>query len=77
MKCNNIHIIGVPGRKREQGIVNLSEEIMAEDFPNLVKEKGTSPEPRNEKKIGHKELRSGERKNITSKIVLIVKSMTI
>ena len=39
MKCNNIWIIGVPeGEEREQGIENLFEEIMTENFPNLAKE---------------------------------------
>lgn len=42
MKCNNIHIIGVPeGEESEQGTETLFEEIMAESFPNLVKEKVT------------------------------------
>ena len=42
MKCNNICIIGVPeGEEREQGIKDLSEEIMTENFCNLVKEKDT------------------------------------
>ena len=39
MKCNNIHIIGVPeGKESEQKIENLFEEIMTENFPNLMKE---------------------------------------
>ena len=39
------HIIGVPeGVENEQGIENLFEEILAENFLNLVKEKRhTSP----------------------------------
>ena len=42
MKCNNIHIMGIPeGEESEQGIKNLFEEIMSENFPNLVKEKVT------------------------------------
>ena len=37
---NNVHIIGLPeGEKSEQGIENLYEEIMPENFPNLVKKK--------------------------------------
>ena len=40
MKCNNIHIIGVPeGEESQQGIENLFEEIMIENFLILVKEK--------------------------------------
>ena len=43
MKRNNIHIIGIPeGEESEPGIKNLSEEIMIENFPNLVEEKDTS-----------------------------------
>ena len=39
MKYNNNCIIGVPeGEQREQWIKNLFEEIMTENFPNLVKE---------------------------------------
>ena len=38
IKHNNICIIGAPeGEEREQGIDNLSEEMMIENFPNLVK----------------------------------------
>ena len=38
----NIHIIGIPeGEESEQGIENLFEEIMTENFPNLGKENGT------------------------------------
>ena len=39
MKHNNIYIVGIPqGEESEQGIKNLFEEIMAENFLNLVKE---------------------------------------
>ena len=35
----NIHVIGVPQKEeREKGRENLLEEIMAENFPNLMKE---------------------------------------
>ena len=38
MKCNNIHIIGIPeGEEKEQGIENWFEKIMTENFPNLVR----------------------------------------
>ena len=38
-KHTNILIIGVPeGEEKEQEIGNLSEKIMKENFPNLVKE---------------------------------------
>ena len=40
-KCrtgNNIHIIGIPeGEEEEQGIENLFEEVMMENFPNLMR----------------------------------------
>ena len=37
--CSNIQIIGVPeGEKQQQEIENLFEQIMKENFPNLVKE---------------------------------------
>lgn len=36
---NNIYIIRAPeGKKGEQGVKNLFEEIMTKTFPNLVKE---------------------------------------
>ena len=42
MKHNNIHIIGIPeGEEEEQGIENLFEEVMMENFPNLMREKVT------------------------------------
>ena len=38
-KCSNIQIIGVPeGEEEEQEIKNLFEQIMRENFPDLVKE---------------------------------------
>ena len=44
-KYNNIHIIRISEKEdREQGTKNLFEEIMTENFPNLLKEKRhTSP----------------------------------
>ena len=42
MKCNNIHIIGIPeGGEEEQGIENLFEKVMMENFPNFMREKVT------------------------------------
>ena len=38
MKCSNILIIGVPEGEQQQEIENLFEQIMKENFPNLVKE---------------------------------------
>ena len=40
---NNIHIIGIPEREEEeeQGIENLFEKEMMENFPNLMREKVT------------------------------------
>ena len=43
MKRNNIHIIGIPeGEEEEQGIENLFEKVMMENFPNLMGEKGSN-----------------------------------
>ena len=41
MICNNIHIIGTPEGEedKEQGIENLFENVMMENFPNLRREK--------------------------------------
>ena len=42
MKRNNIGIIGIPeGEEEEQGIENLFEKVMMENFPNLRREKVT------------------------------------
>ena len=42
MKWNNIHIIGIPeGEEEEKGTENLSEKLMMENFPNLMREKVT------------------------------------
>ena len=39
-KRNNIHKIGVPeGEEEEQGIENLFEKVMMENFPILMREK--------------------------------------
>ena len=38
LKCNNIHIIGVPNMKREIKTAEVSfEQSIAENFPNLKK----------------------------------------
>ena len=42
MKRNHIYIIGVPeGEEEEQGIENLFEKVMMENFPNFMREKVT------------------------------------
>ena len=41
MKCNNIHIIGIPEEEEEQRIENLLEKVIMENFPNLMREKVT------------------------------------
>ena len=39
MKHNNICIIGISeGEEEEQGIENLFEKVMMENFPNLTRE---------------------------------------
>ena len=35
MKHNKIHIIGISEREEEDGIENLFEKVMMENFPNL------------------------------------------
>ena len=42
MKRNNIHTIGIlDAEEEEQGIENLLEKVMMENFPNLMREKVT------------------------------------
>ena len=44
VKCNNVRIIGVPeGEDRNQEVENLFEEMIMENFPNLVKEIDIQP----------------------------------
>ena len=37
-RCSIIHIIGVSEEQKAQGIGNLFEKIMKENFPNFMKE---------------------------------------
>ena len=40
MKRNNIHKIRIPeGEEEEQGIENLFQKVIIENFPNLMREK--------------------------------------
>ena len=39
MKYNNIHIIGIPEGEDEQGIEDLFERVMIENFLNMMTEK--------------------------------------
>ena len=42
IKCNNIHIIGVPeGEEREKGPEKIFKEIIVKNFPNMGKEIST------------------------------------
>ena len=41
MKRNNIRIIGIPEGEEEQGIENLFEKVMMENFLNLIREEVT------------------------------------
>ena len=41
MKHNNIHIKGIPEGEEELGIENLFEQVIMENFPNLMREKVT------------------------------------
>ena len=34
IKCNNIHIMGVPKEEKEKGEEHLFQEIIAGNFPN-------------------------------------------
>ena len=56
-KRNNIRIIGIPeGEEDEQGIENLLEKVMMENFPNLMREKVTEiQEIQSPKQEEHKE----------------------
>ena len=54
-KCSKIRIIGVPEREKdEQKVENVFEQIMKENFPNLVKEIDFQ-EAQSPKEVGPKE----------------------
>ena len=58
LKRSNIRIIGVPEGEQQQEIENLFEQIMKENFPNLVKENrllGSTGSPESPKEVGPKE----------------------
>ena len=44
MKHNDICIIEIPGEEEEQGIKNMFEKLMMENYPNVMREK--SPKSR-------------------------------
>ena len=47
MKRNNIHTVGIPkGEEEEQGIDNMFEKVIMENFPNLRREKVTQIQER-------------------------------
>ena len=60
MKWNNIRIIRIPeGEEEEQGIENLFEKVIMEDFPNLMREKVTqTQESQSPNQEEHKEAHS-------------------
>ena len=39
IKCNNVHITGIPEEEKEKGTENLFEEMIAENLANLDKER--------------------------------------
>ena len=44
MKQNSVHMLGISEGEEDQGIENLFEKVMMENFPNLMREKShTSP----------------------------------
>ena len=56
MKRNNIRKIGIQEEEEEQGIENLFEKVMMENFPNLRREKVTQiQEKESPKQEEHKE----------------------
>ena len=60
MKWNNIHTTEIlEGEQEEQGIENLFEKVIMEDFPNLMREKVTqTQESQSPNQEEHKEAHS-------------------
>ena len=53
IKCNNLHIIGVPeGEEREKGPEKVFEEIIVKNFSNMRKEIATQVRKCRESKAG-------------------------
>ena len=66
IKCNNIHIIGVPERgEREKGPEKIFEEIIVENFPNMGKEIATQV-----KEVQRVPYRINPRRNTPRRIVI-------
>ena len=66
IKCNNIHIMGVPeGEKREKGPEKILEEIIVENFPNMGKEIATQVQ-----EVQRVPYRKNPRRNILRHIVI-------
>ena len=69
MKRSNIQIIGVPeGEEQQQEIEKLFEQIMKENFPNLVKEIDFQEvqEAQSPKEVGPKEAHTKAHHNYIS-----------
>ena len=68
LKHSDIRIIGVPeGEEQQQEIENLFEQIMKENFPNLVRESPGSPgSPESPKEVGPKEAHTKAHHNYTT-----------
>ena len=52
MKHNNTHKIGIPEGEEEQGNKNLFEEVMMENFSNLMREKSHKSKKHREPQSG-------------------------
>ena len=65
MKRNNICIIEIPEGEEDQGIENLFEKVMIENFPNLMTEKVTQIQEAQKQKASPKMGR--QKNNIQSK----------
>ena len=66
MKRNNIRIIGIPeGEEEEQGIENLFEKVMLENFPKQMREKVTQIQKNKEspKQVENKEAHCNKHHN--------------
>ena len=66
MKWNSICIIGIPeGQEEEQGIENLFEKLMTENFPNLMREEATQVQEA--ESLNQEEPRESEQHNLRSR----------
>ena len=74
MKHNNIHIIGIPAREKEQGRGILFEKVMMENFFNLMRGKSHT-NPGSSEGPNQEELKETQYRNIIFKMAKLKENL--